>query len=340
MTSCLCLRLFLGAFVFAWGAEAQTPPVRSVQLKYTCTIDSIPEGAKLVDLWIPMPGDNQRQTVRLLTAGALREGRITIDKQFGNRMYYRRFQGPFAQEKRSDQAVTKSKGATIQVELVYDIEVHEHVVQAAKQWIATRQVRPAPEMAVYLGDSKMIPIQGRISRLAQDIRLADGEPLRAGRKVYDYLIDTMTYNHKAPGAGIGNAVWACDSKTGDCSDFHSVFIGVCRWRGIPADHVFGLPLSPDKPAGEIHHSHCWAQFWVADIGWIPLDASRGKLFPTRRDYYFGTTPSHWITLTHGRDVVLEPPQHGGPLNMFESPFAEIDGRPTKDVHWMGSYKER
>ncbi len=321
-------RLLLVACVFSAASDAlaQMPLVRKVELKYTCAIDKTPPGAKVVDLWIPVLSDNERQTVRLRNASDLREGRMTTEKKLGNRMYYRRFQA------RSD--------APIRVELVYDVEVREHVVQAAKQLPATRQVAPGPDLAVYLGSVAMIPLQGRISRLARQIALAEGEPLRAGRKIYDYLVDTMTYNNKAPGAGTGNAVWACDSKTGDCTDFHSVFIGVCRWRGIPADHVFGLPMAPDKTEGEIDHVHCWARFWVADIGWIPIDASRGNLFPDKRDYYFGTLPCHWVTLSHGRDVVLEPPQQGAPVNMFDGPVAEIDGQPAKDVHWVVSYKDR
>jgi len=145
----------------------------------------------------------------------------------------------------------------------------------------------------------MIPIEGRISQLARDIEMPQGEPLRAGRAIYDYLVDTMVYNYKAPGAGVGDAVLACDSKTGDCTDYHSVFIGVCRWRGIPADHVFGLPIPPEKSEGDIRYAHCWARFWVDGVGWIPIDASRADKFPKDREYYFGTLGTTWVTLSHG-----------------------------------------
>ena len=331
MAPYLFSRFLLGACLLAWTGESASdiPPVRKVQLRYTCEIGRVPEGVKTIDLWIPMISDNERQNVRLLNAGELGEGRITTEKTFGNRLYYRRFEGPFTQS-----------GASIKIELAYEIEVREHLVEAAKKLISTRQVMPGPHMAAYLSDTKMIPIKGRISRLATDIQLPEGEPLRAGRKIYDYLVDTMKYNYQARGAGTGNAVWACDSKTGDCTDFHSVFIGVCRSRGIPADHVFGLPMPPDKPQGEIRHCHCWAQFWVGGVGWIPIDASRANKFPSDREYYFGTLGSTWVTLTHGRDIVLEPPQRGASINIFDTPFAEIDGEPCKNVRWSASYKER
>jgi hypothetical protein len=93
-------------------------------------------------------------------------------------------------------------------------------------------------------------------------------------------------------------------------DFNSIFIGLCRWRGIPADHVFGPPITSEKPEGDSKFCYCWAQFWVADVGWIPVDPSRANKYPSDREYYFGTLGSTWITLAHGRDVVLEPPQKG------------------------------
>ncbi|MBX9790359.1 MAG: transglutaminase domain-containing protein [Pirellulales bacterium] len=331
-----CWILLAGVAITPASASDDKPAQRNVRLTYTCDLAKLPVDAKVVDLWIPIPSDNERQTIRLVNGDALGPGRITVDKKFGNRMYYRRFTA-------ADLPGADSAGdnrAPLKVEFVYDVEVREATVAAAKELISTRQETPAPEFAPYLGDSSMIPIQGRITALASEMNLPPGEPLRAGRKIYDYLIDTMVYNYVARGAGTGNAVWACDSKTGDCTDYHSVFIGVCRSRGIPADHVFGLPIPPDKPEGIIKFCHCWARFWVADVGWIPIDASRADKYPADREYYFGTLGSTWITLAHGRDVVLEPPQQGKPINMFDEPYAEVDGHPLAHVAWQGHYQDR
>ncbi|MBI2823777.1 MAG: transglutaminase domain-containing protein [Planctomycetia bacterium] len=333
-------RLAFVALVAALGSVATgaPPAVRHVSLVYTVEIAKLPADAKTVELWIPVASSNERQTVRLLNESELGAGRFTADKKFGNRLYYRRFEQPLAAAGGGDGAAAGEPA--IKVELVYDVEVHEATVPEAKKLVATNQVAPGPEMAPYLCDTRMIPIKGRITEVARGIKLPEGEPLRAGRKIYDYLVDTMVYNYKAPGAGVGDAVWACDSKTGDCSDYNSVFIGVCRWRGIPADHMFGMPIPPDKPEGDIKYCHCWARFWVAEVGWIPIDPSRADKFPEDRDYYFGTLGSTWITLTHGRDVVLEPPQHGEPLNIFHAPVAEVDGKPFDGVRWLGHYKDK
>jgi transglutaminase-like putative cysteine protease len=321
------------------------PPVRTVEIKYSCEVGEVPENAKSIDLWVPVATSDERQTVRLLNEDQLEGGRFTSDKDFGNRMYYRRYDGPFGTStNEAGEQVATSGGKSIRLQFVYDVEVHEATVTEAKQLISTKQVEPPAEFAPYLGETTMIPIKGRLTRLARGIKLPDGEPLRAGRKIYDYLVDTMVYDYLAKGAGSGDALWACDSKTGDCTDYHSVFIGACRWRGIPADHVFGMPIPPDKSEGAIKYCHCWARFWVADIGWIPIDASRADKFPEDREYYFGTIGSTWVTLAHGRDVILNPPQQGGPVNMFHEPIAEVaiageaGGKPLH-VNWHGYYKD-
>jgi transglutaminase-like putative cysteine protease len=325
--------------LMAWvgGAVGQPPAERKVRLNFTCEIVDLPPGAKAVDLWIPIPTSNERQNIKILNEGESGAGRFTEDKTFGNRLYYRRFEMPPGDGKKPGGA---GRSLPVKVELVYDVDVREATVAAAKQLISTSADVPVGKFAPYLRETRTIPIKGRITDLARSIQLPDGEPLRAGRKIYDHLVDTMVYNHLAPGAGQGNAVWACDSKTGDCTDFHSVFIGVCRWRGIPADHVFGLPLPAERPEGDIKYSHCWAQFWVAGVGWVPIDASRANKYPKDREYYFGTLGSTWVTLAHGRDVVLEPPQRGAPINMLHGPVAEVDGKPFEGVRWRAHYKDR
>ena len=324
----ICWSLFALALVtFVSDLSAEPPKARRLRLNFKCEIPELSADAKTVDLWIPVPPSDARQSIQLLNKSELSAGRFTRDKTFGNQLYYRRFDAT-------------NRDVPVKVELVYDVEVHEATVDAAKQLISTRDDVPPADFAPYLRETTMIPLDGRIAELARSMKLPDGEPLKAGRAIYDHLVDTMVYNYLAAGAGKGNAVWACDSKTGDCTDFHSVFIGVCRWRGIPADHVFGLPLPPEKPEGDAKYCHCWAQFWVAGVGWIPIDASRANKFPKDREYYFGTLGSTWVTLAHGRDVVLEPPQQGPPLNMLHGPVAEVDGAPFEGIRWSAHYKDR
>ena len=141
--------------------------MRQVDLKYTVEIPEIPAGAKTIDLWIPVPTSNDRQTVTLTNASELTGGRFTRDKKFGNEMYYQQFPAPLS---------------PVKIQLRYQAEVHEQNVPAAKNLAATRQTQASAELTPYLGNVAMIPIEGRIAQLASSIDLPKDEPLRAAAR--------------------------------------------------------------------------------------------------------------------------------------------------------------
>jgi hypothetical protein len=68
-------------------------------------------------------------------------------------------------------------------------------------------------------------------------------------------------------------IYACEVGRGNCTDFHSLFIGLARAAGIPARFVMGFPLPVGQSEGGITGYHCWAEFYDEGLGWVPLDAS-------------------------------------------------------------------
>ena len=58
--------------------------------------------------------------------------------------------------------------------------------------------------------------------------------LQRARALYDYLLATMRYDKTGTGWGRGDAEWACDSKRGNCTDFHSLFMSMARSQHIPS----------------------------------------------------------------------------------------------------------
>jgi transglutaminase-like putative cysteine protease len=177
----------------------------------------------------------------------------------------------------------------------------------------------------YLQSARLIPLGGVIEQLAeQQSRNATTDAEKA-RAFYDYVVTTMRYNKDGTGWGRGDALWACDNKRGNCTDFHSLFIGMARSQHIPARFIIGFPVPRDTDGGRIGGYHCWAEYYEQDRGWVPLDSSEATK-SGNRDAYFGILPNDRIEFTVGRDLVLAPAQKGAPLNFFIYPYAEVDGK--------------
>ena len=137
----------------------------------------------------------------------------------------------------------------------------------------------------------------------------------------------MRYSKEGTGWGHGDAVWACASGYGNCSDFHSLFISLARSQKIPARFEIGFPLPPQHGAGEVPGYHCWAKFHPAGDGWVPVDISEANKNPNLKDYYFGNLSENRLMFSAGRDLDLVPKQNGPPLNFFIYPYVEVDDKP-------------
>jgi transglutaminase-like putative cysteine protease len=65
-----------------------------------------------------------------------------------------------------------------------------------------------------------------------------------------------------------------------------LFISLVRSTGIPARLVMGQALESPSPPGvetcDVCGYHCWAESFVAGLGWIPVDAS-GRQRPSLKD---------------------------------------------------------
>jgi transglutaminase-like putative cysteine protease len=184
--------------------------------------------------------------------------------------------------------------------------------------------------AKYLASNKLIPLDGVIRQVATEQSRGIKDQGAKVHAFYDYVVRSMTYSKDTPGWGRGDAIWACANKRGNCTDFHSLFIGMARSQGIPARFLIGLPIPAGIERGSIPGYHCWAEYFDNARGWIPVDASEAKKSGWF-DAYFGWLPSDRIEFTVGRDLTLQPAQEGPDLNYFIYPYVEADGSPVPDV---------
>jgi transglutaminase-like putative cysteine protease len=309
------------------AAEKFSPPSRTFHFAYDVTVKDIPEGTKRVRVWIPVPPTDQHQTVRVLAVKAPVKTRMTQESLYGNRMMYAEIPSP---------ATGKAEFT-----LEYNVTRREYSRGDYAQLKRADQkpaVVPASMTRLIAPDS-LIPTDGKIKELAAQVTGSQSGAVATAKAAYDYLFTTMRYDKTGSGWGRGDVVWACDSKRGNCTDFHSPFIGMLRVDGIPARFDIGFPLPENKDKGEIAGYHCWAEFYAPKTGWVPVDISEAWKAKQKEDYFFGSVDANRVQFSTGRDVILSPKQDGPALNYFVYPYVEVDGKPYDKLDKHFSFEE-
>jgi len=306
-------------------AVADDSSSRDFDLTYTAKVTDLPEGAGQVDVWLPYPVSDENQQVTVTEVSSPARHEVLKDPRYGNSILHLWVSHPQERE--------------LAVSMKFRVQRKELVRKDFPgQGGRGKGALPA-EAAQWLKPERLVPLDERIRKLALDVTRGKKTDLDKARAIYDYVVDTMSYDKSGTGWGNGDIYWACDAKRGNCTDFHALFIGLNRAVGIPAKFEIGFPLPSERGAGEIGGYHCWAEFYLAGYGWVPVDASEARKHPEKRSYFFGALDANRVQLTVGRDIVLNPKQAGEPLNYFIYPYVEVDGKPFQGVSKAFSYKD-
>ena len=271
----------------------------SFEFKYEVTLPEINESAKI---WIPVPQSDRFQTVQMKALEAPVEHQILKEKKYGNTILYMELSPEHSGKK---------------VQLIFDVERQEK---------EPYEENSSP--TVYLDANILLPVGDRFKILADSIIGSKGSEstIMGARALYDYVIDNMRYI-KAGKYGTGDAVYACDALTGNCTEFHSLFISLARSARIPARFAVGAAIPSERDDGGIDGYHCWAEFY-AEGKWWPVDISEANKYTALATYYFGRHPANRIEFTKGRDLQLEPGPNSGPINFLAYPVMEIGNNPA------------
>jgi transglutaminase-like putative cysteine protease len=263
----------------------------------------LPEISGQARLWLPLAKTDAFQTVdREETSIPIKWEKVQ-DRDYGNDICVLQ-PGP------------ADSGKTI--ELRYRVVRKEKTAYSAKGEDPARFLRP----------EKLVPINQTFKTLAEQAAAGKTDDLERAKALYNHVLGRMRYDKSGTGWGRGDAAYACDARSGNCSDFHAYFIALARSIGIPARFAIGTTIPADRKEGPIEGYHCWAEFF-ADDRWVPVDISEAWKNPGLADYYFGHNPANRFELTKGRDLVVDPAPATGPINFLVYPLLEMNGSVVK-----------
>jgi len=328
----------------------------------------VPEGAQRVRVWFvlpqedPIPGDG--------TASAQRVTDLQIDAPY-----------PYRVERDSEGSKVLYLEATNpkdkELKIVETFVVTRNEVRTN---VDPSKAKPLTEadrakFASYLAANKHVEIDDEIRKLAHEIVGDETNPVLAARKLYDWVLHNVDYWVKDPknkkASPVGSTTYCLTFRTGNCTDFESLWTSLARAAGIPTRIVYGSFFKPDLNGVDGDQSyHCWATFYAPGMGWIPHDVAVADMYvgemvatpdnetlmrrttadgmfgadPAKVDYYFGNMDERRMVWSIGRDLVLSPKQDGDPVNAMAKAYVEIDGKvhPEGASGWVRklTYRER
>ncbi len=318
--------LFLLALFPATGLAKE----RSGEVTFRITIDSPKENTD-TRLWVPYPVSDEYQEIKdIRIEGNQTSHGIYRDASTENLVLYAEWTRPAAERY-----------------ILFSFQAS--TVERVKKDFVTLETDVPVEVRQYLHGTKFIPVDGIVKEIAENIVHGRTTVLERARAVYDWVVENTYRDPTVRGCGLGDVEVLLTKKSGGkCADISSIFVALARASGVPAREVFGLRLGKQGQSDITKEHHCWAEFYMSGLGWIPVDpADVRKVMLVKdiglkeaepyRDYFFGAVDESRIVLGRGgRELYLSPRINDGPLNYFMYPYAEVDG---KALHWLAAQKE-
>ncbi len=291
-------------------------------------------------LWIPYPVSDRDQLItKIKVTGDYTESAVYTDQVFSTPMLYARW----------DKGI-QSRKLTLSFHVVRKEVIRRNFPKTEGAW------NPA-DFARYLGPTSLGPIDGKVKVLADQITRGKTTVLAKARAIYDWTCSNMYRDPTTKGCGPGDVCSLLDRPGGKCTDIHSVFVAFCRAAGMPAREVFGIRLGKKDNVDITGWQHCWAEFYLPGYDWVPVDPADVRKMMLKenlalgdaaakqyRAYFWGGWDQYRVKFAVGRDLQLNPPQQGAPLNTFGYPYAQIgdttlDWLNAKDFAYTFTFKQ-
>ena len=288
-------------------ASVDDRKVKALNLRITYTTEILKQpSVKKINIWMPIPPNDREQEVSDLSVSSRIAYRETMDASQRNNMFFFSAGGLAAGDK-----------------IIMNFRIKRYASRVSKE------LSKNPQM--YMEPSEWEKWDDDIIKFVDNLVGNEREPVKIGRKIYDAIIDRLSYVHEVCGRGVSAITY--EEKMGRCDEFHALFRSMMMYKWIPAKWEQGIIIpypSRIQKSGKIEadciNAHSWVKFYIGGNRWIPVDLSEAKRRPDLRDFYFGNLPPNRIKMSEGRGITLNPKQESV-INTFPYSYAEADGIP-------------
>jgi len=277
--------------------------------------------SKDLKVWIPIPREwDSQKAVRIISAEPEPHAKY-IDPEYGNPMLFWDFG-------------RMSEQVTYRANIKFRLESYDVSVEVDPNLVGPYD-KVSREYRLYTRSTHTISITPKIREMAQEAVGDEENPYLQAERIFKFVRRKVRYKLNRLERGVSTEdllnFRIKDENTGEeyyegaCDQQSTLFIALCRAVLIPARSVVGfvgwnpwskeqdlklfgpreLEISPDGLAGTQHYlprdedviPHIWAELYIPDYGWIPVDVTGGS---------FGHFRKERVIMSKGRDVRIGP----------------------------------
>jgi len=173
----------------------------------------------------------------------------------------------------------------------------------------------------YLKSEEFLKQTPEIKKITHRITKNDNSNLDKIRSIFNFIVYNFKYCYPVKNRGAEKL--NLKNLKGDCGEYSSLFVTMCRILKIPAKNNTGFVISPT------HNKiieHGWASVYLKPYSWMDFDTQYTSTEKNKMENYFGQRSDYRITFTNGFNIPLKP---SIPKN-FKLDFWNNTGLPLKN----------
>lgn len=235
-----------------------------------------------VRIWVAKPANSKLQKIKKFSILPVPQ-RIYRDNQ-GNKILYFNFKN---QRK---------------IEIKFNVKAI--LKQSKTELNRDRILVPKNILKRYIKSERFLEQIPEIKKLTREITNNSKNNLDKIKLIFSFIAKNFKYCYPIKKRGVKNL--NLKNLKGDCGEYSSLFVTMCRILGIPARNNTGFVIFPKY--GKISE-HGWASIYLKPYGWVDIDsqyASLEKNIEIGIKKYFGQRTDYRITFINGFNIPLKP----------------------------------
>lgn len=257
---------------------------KKFNIKYTANFTSKYKNNNIM-VWFARPINSEYQKIEKINI-SLKPHSNYNDRQ-GNKIMYFNFENQ----------------KNIKVQMDIKITIQKSKINLVKEKIVS-SLSSSKLFKQYTKNEKFLEQTKQLKEIVKDITKNKKTDLEKIQVIFEFVMKNFKYCYPIKKRGV--KYLNLKSLKGDCGEYSSLFVTMCRILCIPARNNTGFVIFPKQKSIK---EHGWASIYLKPYGWINFDPQYASLEKDKKNSfkkYFGQRSDYRISFINGFNIPLKP----------------------------------